>query len=118
MTPTTGMLMYGNISVGMVTIEIPPRIAIKSAITMKVYGRRSASLTIHIFAIRSEALGWPLDLRRKLGVIRAESDVLATPAPTYRRASAMAAARCEPVVVPKCVWLVLRNLHCAVAFAC
>jgi hypothetical protein len=48
MTPTTGMLMYGNISVGMVTTEIPPRMAISSAITMKVYGRRNASRTIHI----------------------------------------------------------------------
>src|SRR5260370_40346801 len=89
MTPTTGMLMYGNISVGMVTIEIPPRIAIKSAITMKVYGRRSASLTIHIFAIRSGALAWPLELVKKDRDQYAESDVLATPDPTYRRASAM-----------------------------
>jgi hypothetical protein len=57
--------MYGNISVGMVAIEIPPRIAIKSAITMKVYGRRSASRTIHIFAIRYEALALPLGLVKK-----------------------------------------------------
>jgi hypothetical protein len=32
----------------MVTIEIPPRIVIRSAITMNVYGRSSASLTIHM----------------------------------------------------------------------
>jgi hypothetical protein len=55
-------LMYGNMSVGIVTIEIPPRIAIRSAITTKVYGLRSASLTIHILAIRSDALAWPLDM--------------------------------------------------------
>ena len=48
-TPTTGILMYGNMSVGMVTIEITSSMAISSAITMKVYGRRSASLAIDIY---------------------------------------------------------------------
>jgi hypothetical protein len=40
--------MYGKISVGVVTIDSPPMMAIRIAITMKVYGRRSASRTIHI----------------------------------------------------------------------
>jgi len=48
MTPTTDIFPYINIPVGIVTIEIAPRMAISSPITMKVYGRRNASLTIHI----------------------------------------------------------------------
>src|SRR6202043_2609302 len=35
-------------STGIVTIATPPRIAIRSAMTTNVYGRRSASLTIHM----------------------------------------------------------------------
>src|SRR5438045_9420218 len=42
------MSMLGKISVGMVRIEIPPRMAIRIDITTNVYGRRSASRTIHI----------------------------------------------------------------------
>ncbi len=49
MTLTTGMLIYGKMSIGMETIETTPRTAISSARTTKVYGRRSASRTIHIF---------------------------------------------------------------------
>src|SRR5215831_859851 len=45
---TTGMSIYGKISTGRVAIATPPRIAISTAITTNVYGRRSASLTIHI----------------------------------------------------------------------
>src|SRR5436305_3057153 len=45
---TTGRSIYGKMSTGMVAIETAPRIAINSAMTTNVYGRRSASLTIHI----------------------------------------------------------------------
>jgi hypothetical protein len=44
---TTGMLMAGKMSTGVRTIDSPPRSAITIASTMNVYGRRSASLTIH-----------------------------------------------------------------------
>ncbi len=49
-TLTTGMLMSGKMSVDIVTYAKPPRTAIKIAITTKVYGRRRASLTIHMMA--------------------------------------------------------------------
>src|SRR5262249_17335524 len=45
---TTGRSMYGKMSTGIVVIEMPPRIATSSAITTKVYGRLSASRTIHM----------------------------------------------------------------------
>src|SRR6266403_571810 len=48
MTLTTGMLISGKMSIGMEAIETAPRTAISSARTTKVYGRRSASRTIHI----------------------------------------------------------------------
>ena len=48
MTLTTGMLISGKMSIGMETTETAPRTAISSARTTKVYGRRSASRTIHI----------------------------------------------------------------------
>ena len=48
MTVTTGMLMAGKMSTVMVTIAPTPRTEIKRAMTTNVYGRRSASLTIHI----------------------------------------------------------------------
>src|SRR5580765_7674692 len=35
-------------STGIVAIDRPPRMAMSSAMTTKVYGRRSASLTIHM----------------------------------------------------------------------
>src|SRR2546428_9183702 len=48
MTVTTGMLMEGKMSTVMVTMAATPRTAIKRAMTTNVYGRRSASRTIHI----------------------------------------------------------------------
>src|SRR5450755_1407995 len=48
MTETTGMLMFGKMSVCIVTIDKMPSTAIKSATTTKVYGRRRASRTIHM----------------------------------------------------------------------
>src|SRR2546429_5277266 len=48
MTLTTGMLIAGKMSIGMERIETTPRTGINSARTTKVYGRRSASRTIHI----------------------------------------------------------------------
>src|SRR5262245_27458031 len=47
---TTGMSMYGKMSTGVVAIATPPRMAIRTAATTNVYGRRRASLTIHIGA--------------------------------------------------------------------
>ena len=46
---TGTILIAGKMSIGMETIETIPRTAINSARTTNVYGRRSASLTIHIF---------------------------------------------------------------------
>src|SRR3984893_9168144 len=52
-TLITGILMLGKMSIGVRTADPTPKIMISSAITMKVYGRRSASLTIPIiFASR------------------------------------------------------------------
>src|ERR1700730_6011211 len=45
---TTGMSMFGKISVGVRTIASIPIIRISIAITTKVYGRRNASRTIHM----------------------------------------------------------------------
>src|SRR5262249_2221513 len=52
--------MLGKMSVGVPSIVSPPRMAMSIAITAKVYGRRSASRTIHMLgrALR-------LDLRRR-----------------------------------------------------
>src|SRR5580693_9426517 len=47
-------------STGIVTIATPPRIAIRSAMTTNVYGRRSASLTIHMMVSGAHIM---LDLR-------------------------------------------------------
>src|SRR6266481_9283552 len=47
-TVTTGMSISGKISVGVFLIDTTPSSNIKSAITTNVYGRRSASFTIHI----------------------------------------------------------------------
>src|SRR5580704_6816322 len=47
-TETTGMLMLGKMSVGVVRTAIGQRIINRSARTAKVYGRRSARRTIHI----------------------------------------------------------------------
>src|SRR5439155_19908303 len=54
MTVTTGMLMDGKMSTVMVTMAATPRTAIKRAMTTNVYGRRSASRTIHIRVCRLE----------------------------------------------------------------
>ena len=48
MTAAIGILMLGKISVGMRRIEKTPRNTISAASMMKVYGRCSATLTIHI----------------------------------------------------------------------
>src|SRR6185503_7444526 len=40
-------------STGMVAIERPPTMAISKAMTTNVYGRRSASLTIHMLHLRT-----------------------------------------------------------------
>ena len=47
-TLTTGMSIYGKMSTGMLMIALAPRMAISTAITTKVYGRRRANRTIHI----------------------------------------------------------------------
>src|ERR1700733_8731980 len=59
MTSIIGILMQGKISVGVMTMEGPPMMAMRMAITMKVYGRRGARCTIHIL-MRSFALLQPL----------------------------------------------------------
>src|SRR5450432_1224977 len=46
-----GILMLGKISVGIDSMEKMPRIRIKNAKTTKVYGRLSASRTIHIIGL-------------------------------------------------------------------
>ena len=43
--------MFGKMSVGIDTMLYAPKIRIKSAKTAKVYGRRSASRTIHIIGL-------------------------------------------------------------------
>src|SRR5579862_23835 len=48
MTLMTGMSMFGKMSVGVCWIIAKPRITISKATTTNVYGRLSASLTIHI----------------------------------------------------------------------
>jgi hypothetical protein len=42
----TGMLIFGKISVGVPIAERTPKIAIKIAMTTKVYGRARANRTI------------------------------------------------------------------------
>jgi hypothetical protein len=44
----TGMLIFGKISVGVPNTERTPKIAIRIAMTTKVYGRESASRTIAV----------------------------------------------------------------------
>jgi hypothetical protein len=48
---TTGILMYGKMSFGASTADPIPSRKMRSERTTKVYGRRSASLTIHIAQI-------------------------------------------------------------------
>src|ERR1700752_3907194 len=48
MLVTTGMLILGKMSTGIVTIASTPITAMSSDMTTKVYGRLSASLTIHM----------------------------------------------------------------------
>src|SRR5665213_772458 len=57
-TVTTGISMFGKISVGIERMLKTPRIRIKSAKTTKVYGRRSASRTIHIGLLPAPESGW------------------------------------------------------------
>jgi hypothetical protein len=50
-TVTTGMSMSGKMSVGIDRMLKTPRRRIKKPKTAKVYGRRSASRTIHIIGL-------------------------------------------------------------------
>jgi hypothetical protein len=52
-TLTTGMLMFGKMSVGVRRAAVVPKIRINSAMTTNVYGRRRASRTIPIIAVPS-----------------------------------------------------------------
>src|ERR1700746_2639189 len=54
---TTGILMFGKMSVGVRTMASDPRIRIKIAITTMVCGCFSASLTIHIIPFLDNARG-------------------------------------------------------------
>src|SRR6266849_6583898 len=57
---TTGILMFGKMSVGVRKIESVPRIKIRIASTTNVYGRLSATLTIHIIrGSQSFRPAWP-----------------------------------------------------------
>src|SRR6202043_2694417 len=47
-TLMTGMLIFGKMSVGVRNAAVVPKIKISSAMTTKVYGRRSASRTTPI----------------------------------------------------------------------
>ena len=51
-TVTTGISILGKMSVGVVTIAVAPKTRIRMEATMKVYGRFSASRTIHILIPR------------------------------------------------------------------
>src|SRR5262245_62625315 len=65
MTETTGMLMLGKMSVGVRAIVSAPRMPIRSASTVKVYGRRSARRTIHMLARVSQPVGQPVVRARR-----------------------------------------------------
>src|SRR3954452_17962219 len=54
------MLMLGKMSVGVRSAEATPKIMISNAITTKVYGRRSASLTMPTMCSSSWTGGLPL----------------------------------------------------------
>src|SRR6267143_5704127 len=56
-TVTTGMSISGKMSVGVFLMDATPSNKMSSAITTNVYGRRSASLTIHITPERVGRLG-------------------------------------------------------------
>src|ERR1700691_1422165 len=47
-TVITGMSIFGKMSTGVRTIDTTPRIRIRIEATIKVYGRRNASRTIHM----------------------------------------------------------------------
>src|ERR1700676_654123 len=78
---TTGMLMFGKMSVGVRKIASVPRIKIRIASTTNVYGRLSATLTIHmIHALillsdvgRTASVKWPYDLC--LGVLASRVEI-------------------------------------------
>ena len=72
MTETTGMLIAGKMSTGVRAIVRTPPMAISIAITMKVYGRRSARRTIHIVvADRNQraAASWGIGSRPPAGTL-------------------------------------------------
>jgi len=52
-TEMTGMSMSGKMSFGIPRIVTTPRMAMRNAITTKVYGRLSATRTSHIMAERA-----------------------------------------------------------------
>src|SRR6266403_2727931 len=54
---TTGMSIFGKMSVGVRTIASAPRMKIRIANTAMVYGRLSASLTIHISRVSVPSSG-------------------------------------------------------------
>ena len=54
-TATTGILIFGKISVGVRMIMTGLASRISSARTIKVYGRLSATLTIHILRLPSDS---------------------------------------------------------------
>src|SRR5260370_40477036 len=63
---TTGMVMFGKMSVGVRTIASAPRIRMSIDATTNVYGRLSASLTIHMIHPR---LGRNASIKSILGPV-------------------------------------------------
>src|SRR5947207_13088648 len=59
MTLTTGILMFGKMSVDIRVIVTTPTSTIRMAMTVKLYGRLRANRTIHILWIRMELGAWP-----------------------------------------------------------
>src|SRR5438552_18526760 len=59
MTLTTGIFMFGKISVDIRVIVTTPTSTIRMAMTVKLYGRLRARRTIHIIWIRMELGAWP-----------------------------------------------------------
>src|SRR5438067_11748507 len=59
MTLTTGILMFGKMSVDIRVIVTTPTSTIRIAMTVKLYGRLRANRTIHILWIRMELGAWP-----------------------------------------------------------
>src|SRR5580693_6708291 len=73
----TGMSMLGRMSAGMVTIDERPSRRIRIEATTNVYGRSSASLTIHIneISLLRGGLEMPFPNRSSLGYLVNPSNV-------------------------------------------